>query len=338
MKILFFIRYSRDQASSRVRGFYVVDEFRKKGITCDVLCGSGARQSLFFLLKVVRYDIIYFQKKYSRMDLLLNKMARFMGKKTFFDIDDAPGGVALNHRAEKYAIEMIKISSAVIVGSHKLMDFAKKFNKQTFVLSTPINLQYYQPKRNRKNQDYITIGWIGNGINYKNDLLTLVAPLEKLGKKYNIKVVIIGVLEQKEIYQNFGKMKNCAVELVDSINWADPVTIPSAISNFDIGLYPLVDNEYNQYKCGFKALEYMAMKIPVLASPVGENTFVIANKKDGFLASSEKMWTDILSYLIENESLREQLGTEGRIKIKKNYSTKIYTEKLIEIFKEMMGT
>lgn len=338
MKILFFLRYSRDQASSRVRGFYVVDMLRKNGINCDIIYGYDIRQYLYFFLKLAGYDIIYFQKRYSRVDLRLNKLARLMGKKTFFDIDDAPGGVSLNTKAEKRAIKMIEISSAVVVGSHKLLGFAKKFNERTFILPTPINLNYYQQKRNNENLNYITIGWIGNGINYKNDLLVLIAPLEELGEKYNIKVVIIGALEQKEIYQNFGKIKNTVVEIIDSIDWADPVAVPSAISNFDIGVYPLLNNEYNQYKCGFKALEYMAMEIPVLASPVGENKFIIKNGKDGFLVSDKHEWGKKITCLIENKDARKKMGRQGREKIEENYSTKIYTEKLRKIFKEIMET
>ena len=37
-----------------------------------------------------------------------------------------------------------------------------------------------------------------------------------------------------------------------------------SLLGIDIGLYPLLPNESNEYKCGFKALEFMAMKIPVV--------------------------------------------------------------------------
>lgn len=335
MRVLFFLRYSRDQASSRVRGFYMAEELKKKRIDCATIYGSGKNVYLRFLLNLMRYDIIYFQKRYSEIDLKLNKLARLMGKKTIFDIDDAPSGVSVNQEVKKHAIEMMKSSSAVIVGSHKLLDFSKKFNRFAYLIPSPVNLNYYKPKREKRNRNYITIGWIGNGIVYKKDLLMLIKPIEKIGEKYKIKFVIIGALGQKEIHQCLSKIKNVTVEIIDSIDWANPIAAPSVISDFDIGLYPLLNNEYNQYKCGFKALEYMAMGVPVVASPVGENKFIIESGKNGFLASNEREWGKYLSCLIEDEYVRKKMGGSGRKKIEENYSIAICAKKLIKNFEDI---
>ena len=43
MKVLFFLRYFCDQASSRVRGFYMADELRRKGMNCDIIYGYGKK-------------------------------------------------------------------------------------------------------------------------------------------------------------------------------------------------------------------------------------------------------------------------------------------------------
>lgn len=335
MKVLFFARYSRDQASSRVRGFYMAEELRRKGIDCAIICGYSKKAYANFLVRMLKYDIVYFQKRYLRIDIKLNKLARAMEKKTLFDIDDAPGGTKLSAEAEKRAAEMIRTSSAVIVGSHKLRDFVQNFNDNVYLIPSPVNLTYYKPRKEVMNRSYITLGWIGNGINYKKDLLMLVRPLEKLGRKYHMKLVIVGALGQKEIHHSFSKIKNIRVEIVDSIDWASPHTVPLVISDFDIGLYPLLDNKYNQYKCGFKALEYMAMEVPVIASPVGENTFIIENGKDGFLVSNEKEWEESLSYLIENEDVRKRMGKVGRNKIEKNYSLEVCASKLIKVLEKI---
>jgi len=316
----------------------MAEELERKGVDCAIIYGYGRKAYINFLAKMLRCDILYFQKRYSGIDIKLNKLARTVGRKTLFDIDDAPGGTKLSVGAERQAAEMMRISSAVIVGSHRLMDFAQNFNNHVYLVPSSINLNYYKPKREKKNQGYITLGWIGNGIVYKKDLLMLINPLERIGQKYNIKLTIVGALGQKEIHYSFSKiskMKNITTEIIDSIDWANPVAVPSVISNFDIGLYPLLNNEYNQYKCGFKALEYMAMEIPVVASPVGENEFIIENGKDGFLASNEKEWEENLSYLIENENIRKRMGKKGRSKIEKNYSLEVCADKLIKVFEKI---
>lgn len=162
-----------------------------------------------------------------------------------------------------------------------------------------------------------------------------IKPLEKVGEKYNLKLEIVGALEQKEIYENFGKLKSMAIKIIDLIDWADPFAAPKAISDFDIGLYPIIDNEYNQYKCGGKLLEYMAIGIPAIASLVGENKFIVDNEVDGFLVSKEREWTEKISYLVENKEFRKKMGDMTRKKIEEKYSTEVCADKLMNIFKEI---
>jgi glycosyltransferase involved in cell wall biosynthesis len=333
VKILFFLRYFRDQASSRVRGFYMAEALQRAGINSNIICGYNKKAYLKYLLSLGSHDVIYFQKRYTGIDIKFNRFARLLGKKTIFDIDDAPSGVGLDPEIQKQTIQMIENSSVVVVGSQKLKNYAQKYSNHVHLIPSSINLKYYRPKI-RKDKNHVTLGWIGNGIGYKNDLRMLIKPLESIGEKYDIKLIIVGALKQKEIHHSFGGMKNVAVEIVDSIDWADPEAVPSIISGFDIGLYPLLDNEYNQYKCGFKALEYMAMKIPVVASPVGENVFIVEDGDNGFIASNEREWEEKLSYLIGQSDIRKRMGNKGRGKIEKDYSIEMCANKLISLFQE----
>ncbi len=336
MKILFFLRYSSEQASSRIRGFNVAQEFSRNGETCEIIYGEERKKYLDAILKLPFYDIIFIQKKYAYKDILLNKIARFARKKTLFDLDDAPGGVILSSDAEKRAAEIMKDSSAVIVGSHKLRDFAKQFNKEVFLIPSAIDLDYYKLTIKKKGDSRIVLGWSGNGIVYKNDLLTLLPPLKKIGKKHAIKFIIIGALGQKEIYENFSAAKEMEVEIIDWINSGDnPAAVPSLISQFDVGLYPLLSNEYNEYKCGLKGLEYMAAKVPLVASPVSETKYIVEDGEDGFFASTEEEWEEKICCLIENRELREKMGEAGRKKVENSYSLKVCANELMKVFEKI---
>ena len=92
------------------------------------------------------------------------------------------------------------------------------------------------------------------------------------------------------------------------------------LSEFDIGIMPLPEDDWTKGKCGFKGLQCMAMEIPTVMSPVGVNMEIIIDGENGYLASDENEWIDKISMLIENNSLREKFGIKGRQTIIEKYS------------------
>lgn len=332
MRILFLLKYNINQASSRVRGFFIAEELKKRNIKSSLLVGYNKKNYIKFLFYLFTHNIIYFQKRYSEVDIKLNKLAKLLRKKTVFDIDDAPFGTKLIFKESNRAEKMMQVSSIVTVGSNKLKEFALNFNKNVYLIPSCINLNFYKISKNLNKENFISLGWIGNGKVYKDDLLMLRNPLEKIAKKYdNIKLLIVGALSQKEIYHGFKTIKNLKVEIIDEINWANSEAVSNIISKFDIGLYPLLEKDYNEFKCGYKALEYWSVGIPVIASPVGENKFIIDNGVNGFLAFNNKDWVKYISYLIENEKARKEIGRNGRKKVEKYFSLDICVEKLLNI-------
>jgi glycosyltransferase involved in cell wall biosynthesis len=87
-----------------------------------------------------------------------------------------------------------------------------------------------------------------------------------------------------------------------------------------IGIMPLPDDPWTQGKCGFKALQYMTLAIPTLASPVGVNTQIIEDGQEGFLCRKAEEWEEKLIFLIENPALRLQMGEKAKAKVEKGFS------------------
>jgi glycosyltransferase involved in cell wall biosynthesis len=100
----------------------------------------------------------------------------------------------------------------------------------------------------------------------------------------------------------------------------------------DIGIMPLPDDEWANGKCGFKALQYMALRIPAVVSPVGVNTKIVDHGVDGFLASTPDEWLKSLTSLIENENLRKEMGIAGRSKIISHYSVISTSSSFLSLF------
>ncbi|MDM8553364.1 glycosyltransferase family 4 protein [Desulfococcaceae bacterium HSG7] len=319
LKILFNLLGDRNKASSRVRGFWMAEELEKRGMTCSIVSGPNMTALLRCLTKLPGHDVIYFQKNCSKWHVRLMAIANLLGKKTLFDLDDFPSRIK-SPVTLRNAGKMMSQASAVVVGSQVLLDYAKKYQPNSFLLPTSVKLENYSPAEKVKGREPVCLGWIGNGTQYGEDLIKILSePLKTVGSRLRVRFNIVGACGNKHLYDAFSNISGVDTIFIDHIPWSDSVAVRNQLAEFDIGLYPVLNNEYNRYKCGFKALEYMAMQIPVIASPVGVLGDMIQHGKDGYLASTDKEWGDALCRLMADIGERQMMGKNGRMKVEKFY-------------------
>ena len=215
---------------------------------------------------------------------------------------------------------IIAYSKTIIAGNTFLSNYAKQFNANVYVIPTTIDTNYHYPSK-KTISDTIKIGWTGSSTTNKH--LELISDvLEHITQTYsNVKIIMIS--NQPIISSKF-KLK--------FVEWKQSSEIED-LSQIDIGIMPLPDNEWAKGKCGFKGLQYMALEIPTIMSPVGVNTEIIEDGKNGFLASNKNEWISKLSALIESKELREELGRNGRKTIEDNYSVNAHKDFLISLIK-----
>jgi len=102
----------------------------------------------------------------------------------------------------------------------------------------------------------------------------------------------------------------------------------------DIGVYPLKDDEWAKGKCGFKAIQFMACGVPVVAAAVGVNTEIIQDGVNGFLASTDEEWDEKVGRLLADGALRQRLGAAGRKTIEERYSLAVNGPKLASLLRD----
>jgi glycosyltransferase involved in cell wall biosynthesis len=105
----------------------------------------------------------------------------------------------------------------------------------------------------------------------------------------------------------------------------------------DIGVYPLPDDEWTRGKCGFKAIQFMACGVPVVASPVGVNREIIDDGVSGLLAESPAMWKEKLTRLLRQPDLRAELGRRGRAVVEARYSLAVNGPSVVRVFEQVMA-
>ncbi len=219
---------------------------------------------------------------------------------------------------------VMKHSAMVWAGNNYLAQRAFKAGaKNIKVLPTAVNLLRYGLAHPNGNKE-VKIGWIGSPTTLRY-LKELLPALEQLQEKHAFTLTIIangqGIgfsgKEEKLIWQEKKE--------------------PTDLAEMDIGIMPLSHSPWEQGKCAYKLIQYMATGLPVVASPVGMNKQVVRPGKNGFLADTQEEWIDALSTLIENKALRQQMGQAGRKLVEDHYTLEKNWEKIQGWMKEING-
>ncbi len=254
------------------------------------------------------------------------------GARLVFDFDDAIWLMEVSEGNRKLSFlknpgktaEICRLSDLVITGNDFLAAYARQHARHVAVIPTSIDTEYHRPQAAAGNGDVICIGWTGSESTVKH-FETLLPVLRKLKGKYGGRISFKLISNSREFYPEIG---------LESTAWSLEREVEE-LAGIDIGIMPLPDDEWSRGKCGFKLLQYMALGLPVLASPVGVNTAIVEEGVNGFLAAGEEEWIEKLSLLIEDAELREKMGARGREKISREYSMQSLKERYVSLFREI---
>ena len=324
LRFLFCLRGDRTRASSRVRGYWIAEELERLGHECTVLETRQRGNMLAYLRALASHDVAIFQKRTGRRDPLMVQFARSLRVRTLYDIDDLP-----RQEVDGKTRLMLSLVDGVLAGSPELAEFARTLNKDVTLLPSGILLDNYPLVPLDRQEKVPCIGWIGNGADYADDLIKLLRPpLVALASRRPIHFKIIGACGEERLHTAFRDIPGLSAEIIDQIDWGNPASVAAEIAEFDIGVYPLLDTEFNRHKCGFKALEYMASGLPVVASPVGALAEMITEDV-GFASRAPDAWLHALDRLSADPGLRRRLGHAGRRMVERRYSTRTLARSIL---------
>jgi len=354
MRIAFFVPYPEEGPSSRFRIYQYLPILRNSGIQGDVFSFLESREykhifndykktgKLFVYLRgVIRrwkqlrqiryYDTVFVQKYVCPFGMYFERMVTNKKKLIVYDFDDADflkHDSAVNSwsallRSPAKTAKMIQRSHLIIAGNSYLAGFAKKYNDNVHIIPTSIDTEKYRPKQRASKSDLVVIGWIGSSASSRY-LSLLDGVFTYIINRYrNIKIMIVGSKDY---------------EVPDSRIILKPWTLESELSSLhsiDIGLMPLTNDDYAKGKCGFKALQYMAVGTPAVVSAVGVNQEIVRDGTNGFVARNSREWVEKIGTLIENAELRKRMGLAARKTVEKKYSVKENAAKLVSVLKNL---
>ncbi len=277
-----------------------------------------------------KYDIIFIQREAFMLGTTFfeRRIAKSRAK-MIFDFDDAIWKMDVSKGNEQLKFlknpnktaKLIAMSDMVFAGNKYLTDYAKKYNPAVFILPTTIDTTEYKPVERMIKQKPICIGWSGSKTTIKH-FESALPFLKEIKNKYGDRVIfkIIGD----------GSFRSKELDTV-GIDWNKEEELKQ-LQTIDIGIMPLPNDEWSKGKCGLKGLQYMALAIPTIMSPVGVNSEIIQHGKNGFLAATDKKWIQIIEQLLASAELREEIGKEGRKTVIKEFSVEANKDLYLKLF------
>jgi len=268
------------------------------------------------LFSTSQYDIVFVQRESFMLGTSFFEKQFAKKTKLVFDFDDSIWMQNVSAANKKFSFlknadktrDIITRASIVFAGNKYLADFAKQFNSNVVIVPTTIDTELYKPV-SKVSKEKICIGWSGS-ITTIEHMETKMQALKAIKKIYGDKVYF-KIIGDGSYFSEDLKTKG--------LPWKKESEIEDMLE-FDIGIMPLPDTEWAKGKCGLKGLQYMALGIPTIMSPVGVNSEIITDSINGFLAGSDEEWVEKLSLLIDSFELRQKLGNAGCKTVEEKFS------------------
>ena len=297
-----------------------------------------ALKHLASLRDLSRFDaVLLYREMLPIGPAVIERLVAFRGRPPIlFDFDDAiflPSVSEANRpiaalKQPKKVATIIRHSDRVIAGNDYLASYARQFNDAVTVIPTVVDTTKFVPRaRSTSGADPSTpiVGWIGSPTT-ASYLIALTPVLQRVrgGRRFVLRV------------SGAGDPIDAPGLEVEQPAWSLHREV-ELFNTCDIGVYPLRDDEWARGKCGFKAIEFMACGVPVVASAVGVNREIIEDGVNGFLASTDAEWVDKLGRLLADPELRGRLGSAGRRTIEQRYSLQAHAPTLAATLREVAG-
>lgn len=360
MKALALCSYPIEAASTRYRVTQFVKPLSERGISLTVRPfldselqaslynrGSWPRNALGLMRAALRRvgaigqaqqaDVLFVQREAMIFGPPVFEWlaARILKRPMVLDLDDAtyvsytsPTYGKLG-KALKWAgktDDLINWATLVTCGNRAIADYVESKGAISRIIPTVVDTEVFRPAR-RIQQSVPVLGWIGTHSTFPY-LETIFPVLQELARTNSFKVKIVGA--------GVKEVKIPGVE-VESLEWRLERELED-FQSIDIGLYPIDSEIYAENwalgKSGFKAIQYMALGIPYVASPVGAIRNLGETGITHLHATTKEEWHEALQRLLSNSRLREEMGAAGRHHCVENYSLSEQAKKLAEALRE----
>lgn len=308
-----------------IKSFFYKYQF-KKGYLFFKIFGVilGFISRIFDLFTLKKYDAIYILREASPIGPPIFEFIykKLLNKKIIYDFDDAiwiPRNSTYNSLANKLKnfgkiSKIISYADIVFAGNNYLLNFALQYNSQALVLPTCVDTtsKFYPQACHNENKDAdLMVVWTGS-FSTNDYLVHIQDNLNEVYNKIKFKLRVISNVKPNLVFPDW-----------EFIPWSPENEIKGLV-NADVGIMPLVYDQWTQGKCGFKLIQYMAMSIAAMATYTEANNDIALSGEAAIIVHNKNDWSKLLLALLHDEKLRMRLKDKGRQRAVSNYNIVVH--------------
>ena len=282
---------------------------------------SSASSAKLYVADVVITNRVAFDSLALAYEFLLN--LRRSKARLIYDIDDNLIHMYDHSKEEifKDKIEIVKLflrfSDEVWVSTYKLKTAFSLYSSNIKIVE---NSSFTKPNvcRGFKKKQPLSFLYMGT-YTHHDDLMLVIDAFKLLSDEgFTFKLTLIGVTSVALNYK--------WLEIIyppESVEaYPDFIIWLKSIPMFDIGIAPLINNEFNSCKSFIKFIDYTSINLVTIASNIDVYSSIIRHASNGFLVSNKvELWRDLIKDLLMNKfDLKKVLNSaiQSLNKFKKN--------------------
>jgi glycosyltransferase involved in cell wall biosynthesis len=218
-----------------------------------------------------------------------------------------------------------RLSRVVVVNSRQHEEYASRYSDNVRVIPSLVDGEKFRVKpRWHAPGDPVCVGWSGSSSTVGN-LGEIAGVLRELGERDDVRLHFIGAegLDLPGVRHTVQPW-SAATEVED-------------LRQIDVGLLPLPTDGWTRRKFYMKLVQYMALGIPAVCTPLGANPDVVLEGETGFLAADDAAWREHLVRLIEDVDLRERMGRRAAEVAAERYTLQANAEWIVGAVRSAMS-
>ena len=310
MRILAIVSRDLEKGSTKYRLAQYLDYLSAQGATVEFV----RRDALDYTVteKARNADLLFNQKCLVRQGMARRLVAA--SRRIVFDFDDAiytrpgkPFSRLTQYRVNQRLHLWLRNATLVTPANAYLESFAKRYSANVKVVPMALDLEDWRPIH-RQSSEVVTIGWAGAPVN-----IHLLERLEPVLAK------VLSRFPQARLAVFSGQRPRLSIPF--SYQPFEPGSESAFTASLDIGLLPLINEEFSRGKSPIKSLQYLACGVPVVGNVFGA-TAEILRPENSLDVSDGEGWLVALERLITSSELRNSLGMAGRSFVEQKHNVR----------------